>query len=77
MSIDKLKKELFFSETTDFLEKTNKLSTEQNHVTKISKTTSLRKSSIDKASQHLAQLCDKAFDAKNGENRANQEEILC
>ncbi|POG82475.1 hypothetical protein GLOIN_2v1495260 [Rhizophagus irregularis DAOM 181602=DAOM 197198] len=35
------------------------------------------KSSIDEASQHLAQLCDKAFDAEDKANRANQEEILC
>ncbi|CAJ0755954.1 190_t:CDS:2, partial [Entrophospora sp. SA101] len=27
-------------------------------------------------SQHLAQLCDKAFDAEDGANRANQEEIF-
>ncbi|RHZ72556.1 hypothetical protein Glove_242g3 [Diversispora epigaea] len=27
--------------------------------------------------QHLAQLCDKAFGAEDGANRANQEEILC
>ncbi|CAG8662307.1 5307_t:CDS:2, partial [Acaulospora morrowiae] len=34
-------------------------------------------SNIDEASQHLALLCDKAFDAEDGANRANQEEILC
>ncbi|CAB4375509.1 unnamed protein product [Rhizophagus irregularis] len=33
--------------------------------------------SIDEASQHLAQLCDKAIDAEDRANRANQEEILC
>ena len=33
--------------------------------------------SINKTSQHLAQLCDKAFDAEDGANHANQEEILC
>ncbi|CAG8743319.1 15559_t:CDS:2, partial [Dentiscutata erythropus] len=32
---------------------------------------------IDVASQHLAQLCDKAIDAEDRANRANQEEILC
>ncbi|CAG8766453.1 6342_t:CDS:2, partial [Rhizophagus irregularis] len=32
---------------------------------------------IDEASQHLAQLCDKAIDAEERANRANQEEILC
>ncbi|RHZ72313.1 hypothetical protein Glove_243g8 [Diversispora epigaea] len=36
-----------------------------------------RKSNFDEASQHLAQLCDKAFDAEDGANKANQEEILC
>ncbi|CAG8457644.1 10116_t:CDS:2, partial [Acaulospora morrowiae] len=34
-------------------------------------------SSIDEASKHLAQLCNKAFDAVDKANRANQEEILC
>ncbi|RGB24008.1 hypothetical protein C1646_821832 [Rhizophagus diaphanus] len=52
------------------------------HVTEISKTLYPRKvtsnkSSIDEASQHLAQLCDKAFDAEDKANRANQKEILC
>jgi len=51
-------------------------------VTEISETLCPRKvtsdkSSIDEASQHLAQLCDKAFDAEDKANRANQEEILC
>ena len=32
---------------------------------------------IDEASHHLAQLCDKAIDAEDRANRANQEEILC
>ncbi|GBC10921.2 hypothetical protein GLOIN_2v1770198 [Rhizophagus irregularis DAOM 181602=DAOM 197198] len=32
---------------------------------------------IDEALQHLAQLCDRAFDAEDKANRANQEEILC
>uniref|UniRef100_U9T509 Uncharacterized protein n=1 Tax=Rhizophagus irregularis (strain DAOM 181602 / DAOM 197198 / MUCL 43194) TaxID=747089 RepID=U9T509_RHIID len=55
---------------------------EQNHVTEISETLCPRKitsdkSSIDEASQYLAQLCDKAFDAEDKTNRANQEEILC
>ncbi|RHZ59514.1 hypothetical protein Glove_363g3 [Diversispora epigaea] len=35
------------------------------------------KSNINEASQHLVQLCDKAFDVEDGTNRANQEEILC
>ncbi|KAF0410770.1 hypothetical protein F8M41_008268 [Gigaspora margarita] len=76
-SVDKLKQELFFPETTDSLGETNELSTEQNHVNKISETAGPGKSNIDEASQHLAQLCDKAFDAEYGANRANQEEILC
>ncbi|PKC53779.1 hypothetical protein RhiirA1_478583, partial [Rhizophagus irregularis] len=55
---------------------------EQNHVTEISETLCPRKitsdkSSIDEALQYLAQLCDKAFDAEDKTNRANQEEILC
>lgn len=33
--------------------------------------------SIDKALQHLTQLCDKAIDAEDRANRANREEILC
>ena len=41
------------------------------------KVTSGNKSSIDEASQHLAQLCDKTFDAEDKANRAKQEEILC
>ncbi|CAG8615419.1 3204_t:CDS:2, partial [Paraglomus occultum] len=49
----------------------------QNHVIEISETAGPGKSNIDEASQHLAQLCDKAFDAEDGANRANQEEILC
>ncbi|RIA85358.1 hypothetical protein C1645_830917 [Glomus cerebriforme] len=54
----------------------------QNHVTEISETlypekVTSDKSSIDEASQHLAQLYDKAFDAEDKANQANQEEILC
>ncbi|CAG8820889.1 28515_t:CDS:2, partial [Gigaspora margarita] len=49
----------------------------QNHTIEISKTGGPGKSNIDEASQHLAQLCDKAFDTEDGANRANQEEILC
>ncbi|RIA99218.1 hypothetical protein C1645_811690, partial [Glomus cerebriforme] len=40
------------------------------------KFTSDNKSSIDEALQHLAQLCDRAFDAEDKANQANQEEIL-
>src|SRR5215211_1687917 len=77
-SVNKLKQELFASELSS-----QEPSIEQNHVTKISETlcpgkvTSDNKSSIDEASQHLAQLCNKAFDARDKANRANQEEILC
>ncbi|CAB4390357.1 unnamed protein product [Rhizophagus irregularis] len=76
-SVDKLKQELFASELSS-----QEPSIEQNHVTEISETlcpgkVTSDKSSIDEASQHLAQLCDKAFDAEDKANRANQEEILC
>ncbi|CAG8832013.1 25548_t:CDS:2, partial [Gigaspora margarita] len=69
--VNKLKQELFAPELP------SQVPIEQNHVTKISETAGPGKSSIDEASQHLAQLCDKAFDAEDGANRANQEEILC
>ncbi|CAG8777009.1 3205_t:CDS:1, partial [Acaulospora morrowiae] len=48
----------------------------QNHVIKISETGGPGKSDIDEAWQHLTQLCDKAFDAEDRANQANQEEIL-
>ncbi|POG59105.1 hypothetical protein GLOIN_2v1789540 [Rhizophagus irregularis DAOM 181602=DAOM 197198] len=51
-----------------------------NNVTEVSETACPGKvtyDSIDEASQHLAQLCDKAIDAEERANRANQEEILC
>ncbi|CAB4381324.1 unnamed protein product [Rhizophagus irregularis] len=81
--VDKLKQELFAPELP-----TQDPPIEQNqpkdaeHVTEISETlcpgkVTSDKSSIDEASQHLAQLCDKAFDAEDKANRANQEEILC
>ena len=76
--MNKLKQELFAPELSS-----QEPSIEQNHVTEISETLCPRKlisgneSSIDEASQHLAQLCDKAFDAEDKANRANQEEILC
>ncbi|CAJ0642870.1 4546_t:CDS:2 [Entrophospora sp. SA101] len=75
--LDKLKHELFVSETSQ------EPSIEQNLVNEISETLCPGKitfdniSSIDEASQHLAQLCNKAFDAEDKANRANQEEILC
>ena len=48
-------------------------------MTEVSEIACLRKiiyDSIDKASQHLAQLCDKAINVKDKANRANQKEIL-
>ncbi|CAG8572201.1 8006_t:CDS:2 [Acaulospora morrowiae] len=69
--LDKLKHELFASETSQ------EPSIEQNLVNEISETlrpgkiTSANISSIDEASQHLAQLCNKAFDAKDKANQAN------
>ena len=51
-----------------------------NNVTEISETARPGKvtyDNINEASQHLAQLCDKAIDAEDRANRANQEEILC
>ncbi|RIA97281.1 hypothetical protein C1645_814168 [Glomus cerebriforme] len=49
-----------------------------NNITKVSETTRPKKVtySIDEASQHLAQLCDKAIDTEDRANWANQEEIL-
>ncbi|CAG8710936.1 3160_t:CDS:2 [Racocetra fulgida] len=76
--VNKLKQELFAPELS-----TQDSSIEQNYVTEISETlcpgklTSGNESSIDEASHYLAQLCDKAFDAEDKANRANQEEILC
>ncbi|CAG8740877.1 6427_t:CDS:2, partial [Acaulospora morrowiae] len=48
----------------------------QNHVSEISETSGSGESNIDEAWQHLTQLCNKAFDAEDKANRANQEEIL-
>ena len=67
-SVNKLKQELFASELSS-----QEPSIEQNHVTEISETlcpgkVTSDKSSIDEASQHLAQLCDKAFDAEDKAN---------
>ena len=74
--MNKLKQELFISKITIPLEETVELLKNQNHMTKISEITSPRKSSIDKVSQHLACLYDKAIDAEDSVNQANQEEIL-
>ncbi|CAJ0874676.1 4879_t:CDS:2 [Entrophospora sp. SA101] len=43
----------------------------QNHVIEISETGGPGKSNIDEASQHLAQLCDKAFDAEDGNDQSH------
>ncbi|CAG8662367.1 6683_t:CDS:2, partial [Acaulospora morrowiae] len=77
-SVGKLKQEFFTPELFS-----QESSIEQYHATKISETLCPRKvtsgdnSSIDETSQHLDQLCDKAFDAEDRANRANQKEILC
>ena len=73
--MDELKHELF----NPSLESEISSSINHNNVTEISKTACPEKVtySIDEASQHLAQLCDKAIDAEDRANRANQEEILC
>ncbi|CAG8841916.1 14236_t:CDS:2, partial [Racocetra persica] len=74
--IDELKHELFNPPSkSDGLSSIN-----HNNVSEISEMARPRKityDSIDEASQHLAQLCNKAIDAKNRANRANQKEILC
>jgi hypothetical protein len=67
-SVNKLKQELFALELSS-----QEPSIEQNHVTEIFETlcpgkVTSDKSSINEASQHLAQLCDKAFDAEDKAN---------
>ena len=74
--MDELKHELFNPPS----ESDGPSSINHNNVTEVSETARPRKvtyDSIDEASQHLAQLCDKAIDAEDRANRANQEEILC
>jgi hypothetical protein len=74
--MDELKRELFNPPS----ESDGPSSINHNNVTEVSETARPGKvtyDSIDKASQHLAQLCDKAIDAEDRANRANQEEILC
>ncbi|CAG8796295.1 16960_t:CDS:2, partial [Dentiscutata erythropus] len=72
--MDELKHELFTPSESDSLSSIN-----HNNVTEVSEMAHLEKVtySIDEASQHLAQLCDKVIDAEDRANRANQEEILC
>jgi hypothetical protein len=74
--MDELKHELF----KPSLESEISSSINHNNVTEISETARPEKvtyDNINEASQHLAQLCDKAIDAEDRANRANQEEILC
>ncbi|CAG8793619.1 27696_t:CDS:2, partial [Dentiscutata erythropus] len=73
--MDELKHKLFNSP----LESDSPSSINHNNATEIFGTGRLGKviyDNIDEASQHLAQLCDKAIDAEDRANRANQEEIL-
>ena len=74
--MDELKHELF----NPSLESEISSSINHNNVTEISETVHPGKvtyDNIDEASQHLAQLCNKAIDAEDRANRANQKEILC
>ena len=73
--MDELKYKLFGF----FSESDSPSSINHNNMTKVFKTARPGKVtySIDEASQHLAQLCDKAIDVEDKANRANQEEILC
>ncbi|UZO22331.1 uncharacterized protein OCT59_014695 [Rhizophagus irregularis] len=61
------------------LESDSPSSINYNNVNEVSETACSEKVtySIDEVSQHLAQLCDKAIDAEDRANQANQEEILC
>ncbi|CAB4376349.1 unnamed protein product [Rhizophagus irregularis] len=74
--MDELKHELFNPPSkTDSPSSIN-----HNIMTEVSETARPEKftcDGIDEASHHLAQLCDKAIDAEDRANRANQEEILC
>ncbi|CAG8606963.1 2565_t:CDS:2 [Gigaspora margarita] len=74
--IDELKHELF----NPLSKSDGPSSINHNNMSEISKTTRPRKvtyDSIDEALQYLAQLCDKAINAEDRTNRANQEKILC
>ncbi|GBB90731.1 hypothetical protein RclHR1_17790010 [Rhizophagus clarus] len=74
--MDELKHELFNPPS----ETDSPLSINHNIMTEVSEMACPEKftcDSIDEASHHLAQLCDKAIDAEDRANRANQEEILC
>ncbi|GES95603.1 hypothetical protein GLOIN_2v1488957 [Rhizophagus clarus] len=74
--MDELKYELFNSPS----ETDSPSSINHNIMTEVSETARPKKftcDGIDETSHHLAQLCDKAIDAEDRANRANQEEILC
>ncbi|CAG8606633.1 36679_t:CDS:2, partial [Racocetra persica] len=74
--MDELKHELFNPTSKS----DSSSSINYNNMSEIFETARPRKviyDSIDEASQHLAQLCDKAIDTEDRANRANQEEILC
>ncbi|CAB4381590.1 unnamed protein product [Rhizophagus irregularis] len=74
--MDELKHELFNPPS----ETDSPSSINHNIMTEVSETARPEKftcDGIDEASHHLAQLCDKAIDAEDRANRANQEEILC
>ncbi|CAB4386581.1 unnamed protein product [Rhizophagus irregularis] len=74
--MDELKHELFNPPS----ETDSPSSINHNIMTEVSETARSEKftcDDIDEASHHLAQLCDKAINAEDRANRANQEEILC
>jgi hypothetical protein len=74
--MDELKHELFNPPS----ETDSPSSINHNIMTEVSETARPEKftcDGIDESSHHLAQLCDKAIDAEDRANRANQEEILC
>ncbi|CAG8714879.1 447_t:CDS:2 [Cetraspora pellucida] len=71
--MNELKHELFnLSSESDTSSSIN-----HNNVTEVFTCKKVTHDGIDVASQHLAQLCNKAIDAEDRANRANQEEILC
>ncbi|CAG8703320.1 8135_t:CDS:2 [Dentiscutata erythropus] len=71
--MNELKHELFNLS----LESDTSSSINHNNLTEVFTCKKVTYDGIDVASQHLAQLCDKAIDAEDRANRANQEEILC
>ena len=72
--MDELKHKLFNSPPESEISS----SINHNNMTEISKTAYFRKvtyDSINEASQHLVQLCNKAIDAEDRTNRANQKKF--